>query len=780
MKLNPTKLSPAAVAVVLCTTFTGNVYAQTETSADDFLEEIVVTARKTEESLQDVSLSINAFSADDIATRSIEELEDVALYTPGLTFEDYSNGGFGSPVIRGASQFSIAQLEQNVSTFIDGVYIPRQYAMDVGTLDMERIEIVKGPQSALYGQNAFMGAINYVTRKADLNEFYADVGLVVGTDGRQDLSGEVSFPISPGRAAVKLNATITEFDGDWDNDHPAASAGVSPGTDESIGGWDNSSFGISFLANPTDNLSVEVSYLSFEQDTESRAQSRLELGDFDCGGSLFGGPVRAICGELPDTPIEAGTTNPIGFLIDPRGYGLISETDMLRASISGDITERISVSYQFGNMESEVFSAGNSDRDPINGTFFGGAVISAFSVLPVGGFDYDSHELRVDYTSDSGIYAMLGFFYSDGEDIDNGLPGFFGQLFTDSLDPITAETIAGLPSNNVITNTKNTGYFGRVAVPLANDRWVLSAEGRYVIEEKGVNIVYNDLSEAPAYTDSYFTPRLTADFNLTEENLLYLSYAEGTKAGGSNQEIAGGLLSSEREYLPDENTTIEFGSKNALLDGRMALNAAIFSTQWDNLQVTQAAANGGFFTTSIIGNLGAATLNGIEADVTFAATDAITLNAGVSFVDATYDSGTISQRIDRANICDDIVCAADGDISGNDLPRSSDVQWNLGAQYDGELANGFNYFLRADLAGQSEQFVSETNLTTIPSRTLLNLRGGISGDKWSAELWVKNAADEEYVANAFYIPSPFFVSYVPTWGNKRRIGLTLNYSFGRD
>ncbi|MEM7764627.1 MAG: TonB-dependent receptor [Pseudomonadota bacterium] len=743
-----------------------------------FVEEIVVTARKTEESLQDISLSVNAFSAEDIATRSIEELEDVALYTPGLTFEDFSNGGFGTPIIRGASQFSVDQLEQNVSTFIDGVYIPRQYALDIGTIDMERVEVVKGPQSALYGVNAFMGAINYVTRKADLEEFYADVGAVIGSDGRQDFSGEISVPLSAGKAAIKLAAAISEFDGDWDNDHPAASAGISPGTDESISGWDNDSFSISFVAAPSEKWDLELAYHSFEQSTESRAQSRLELGDFNCGGTLFGGPVRAICGELPDTPIEAGTGEPIGFLIDPRGYGLISETDLVRASTSIDLTDNISVFYQFANIQSDVFSAGNSDRDPINGSSFNGLTFNAFTVLPVGGIDYDSHELRVEFARDSGLTAMLGFFYSDGEDIDDGLPGYFGPLLADNMDAITPETLDGLATNDLITNTTNRAYFGRVSWPLANDKWVLSAEGRYVDEDKGVNIVYNDGSVAPAYTDSYFTPRLTADYLVTEDNLLYLSYAEGTKAGGSNAEIAGDLLASEREYGPDENSTIEFGSKNTFMGGRMQWNAAVFHTDWKNLQVTQAAANGGFFTTSIVGNLGEAGITGLETDWTFAATDTLTLNAGFSYVDATYDDGTISQRLDRANICDDVVCPANGDIGGNQLPRSSDIQWNLGAHYRNSLSNGIGYFLRADVVGQSEQFVSEANLGTIPSRTLVNLRGGLSGDRWSAELWIKNAADEEYVANAFYIPSPFFVAYVPTWGNQRRVGLTVNYSFG--
>ena len=259
--------------------------------------------------------------------------------------------------------------------------------------------------------------------------------------------------------------------------------------------------------------------------------------------------------------------------------------------------------------------------------------------------------------------------------------------------------------------------------------------------------------------------------------MIYASYAEGVKAGGFNAEITDGLLGEERTFDEDENNTIELGIKSTLLNGRLQLNATACHIDWTNLQVTQGAVNGGFFTASITGNLGDATSTGVEADLTYALTNNLTFNAGIALNDATYENGTVSQRIERASICDDIVCSANGDIAGNDLPRSSDTQWNLGLQYDGAFNNDITYFLRADYVGQSEQFISEVNIGTIPSRELLNLRAGIGNDNWTAELWVKNATDELYASNAFYIPNPFFIALVPTFGNQRRIGLDLKYSF---
>ena len=122
---------------------------------------IIVTARFREESLLDVPLAITAFDEEALERQSIQDLDDIARFTPGLSFEDFS-GGFANPVIRGQAQTRVTALETNVSTFLDGIYIPRSWAVDIGTTNLERVEIVKGPQSARYGRNAFSGAINYV------------------------------------------------------------------------------------------------------------------------------------------------------------------------------------------------------------------------------------------------------------------------------------------------------------------------------------------------------------------------------------------------------------------------------------------------------------------------------------------------------------------------------------------------------------------------------------------------------------------------------------------
>lgn len=150
-------------AIAFSGVWSGQSAAQ-ESGQSGVLEEVVVTARSREEKLQTIPLAITAFTSDDLAKRSVGDRRDVARLTPGFVFEEYSGTGNTAPVIRGATQIA-GSTEQPVSFFLDGVYLPRSYVTDIGFTGIERIEIVKGPQSARYGRNAFMGAVNYVARK---------------------------------------------------------------------------------------------------------------------------------------------------------------------------------------------------------------------------------------------------------------------------------------------------------------------------------------------------------------------------------------------------------------------------------------------------------------------------------------------------------------------------------------------------------------------------------------------------------------------------------------
>ncbi len=782
-KSKNSKMSAAVLAALGTTAITtvailptSAAMAQTTDSAasSDDGNMIVVTARKVEERLQDIPGAITAFNAEELQRRSISELEDVALQTPGLVFEDYSNGGFGTPTIRGATQFAITGLEQNVSVFLDGIYIPRQYAFDVGSMNLERIEIVKGPQSALYGANAFAGAINYISTTRSLTEISASGELEVSENGGLDISGKISAPLVNDVLSMRLALGYSTFNGDWENSHPDADIGLDPGTSGKIGGYDKSMVQVGASLKPVQAVTVDFDYYHFNTDSETRAQYRLSrgAGDFNCsdGGQFTNPGLQLFCGELPSTPIP-GASGTEGFVIDPRTYGLDSESRLVRVNVAAELTDQISANYLYGHSAGDVFSAGGSDRDALVPTVFGGVTGNSFTFNPVGDFNYDSHELRLQYQGDSGFYMMIGGFIQNGEDFDQGTGGLVP--FRD-LTPLT-RLPDGVRLVDALTETDTRAIFGRISVPLLDERLTIELEGRYTDEEKTLS----DLTANSPYDyeDKYFTPRASIDYKISDDNLIYASVARGVKSGGINSSN-GALPDEERFYGPDTNWTYEIGSKNTFMNGRATLNLAAFYIDWSSLQLQTSPAGASFFTTNIITNVGGASSKGIEIDGLFEVIEGFTVNAGLAYIDAKYDDGTVSDRITRSNLCGDgLVCNADGDIGGNQLQRSSKFQWNVGASFNTDLSSAMEFFSRLDVAGQSKQYVSELNATTIAPRTLVNGRLGVRGDNWSVSVWGKNLFDKKYVSNAFFIATPFFTDYVPTVGNRRRLGATLTFDY---
>jgi outer membrane receptor protein involved in Fe transport len=175
------------------------------------LEEIIVTARKRAETLIETPVAVSVLTSEDIEAKGVRDLYDVALFTPGLTYFDAIQNQLGTPVIRGISQTNLNSPDRNVAIFYGGVYLSNTSASNLEILDLDRIEVVKGPQSALYGRNAFNGAINFVPA-APTREFKAKITGTLGTDARREMRVMLSGPLGEtlrGRIAASTNS----FDG---------------------------------------------------------------------------------------------------------------------------------------------------------------------------------------------------------------------------------------------------------------------------------------------------------------------------------------------------------------------------------------------------------------------------------------------------------------------------------------------------------------------------------------------------------------------------------------
>lgn len=756
-----------------------NSYAQPGRTAR--LEEVTVTARRVEESLQDIPVAVTAFNAAQMRRRNMRELEDVALATAGLAFEDYG-GGFGQPIIRGGAAIRIQDLDTVTSVFLDGVYLPRQYMYDIGTVGFERIEVIKGPQSALYGRNAFLGAVNYVSKRPG-DEFEAEVELTGGSDELLEYTVEVGGPVIEDTFGARFVYTHSEFDGTWENDHP--NAGLSIGnkaTEDNASGWDNTTWGVNLNVTPTDQLSFEFDYYNVQRFAESQGNRRVEAPiDTNCSPTFFG-QNRFYCGELPQnfTPLPGGSPADAELVRDPRGYSLDAESDLARFRADFRINDVWSVMYQYGYSDSETTAAGGGDRDPLLGNAtFGGNVING---TPAGTNEFDSHELKLSF--DQGQWSgFLGLFRSKIDDFDLFDLGIAPLLGTDPyiVDPeegITDGAFFVLPLTRAATEVTTEAIYGQLNWESMDARWHVTVEARYADEEKDLD-PNTAVPDGPRFNDNWteFTPRVNVDYSFDDNRMVYASIARGAKSGGFNNTV---FDESQRAFDPDSNWTYEIGTKNELLDGNLRLNAALYFTDWQDLQIASSPIGipPGTTPPAIVDNTGGAEILGVEVDGLWYVTDNFSVDFALTQLETEFTDGSKSSRIGLIGGCDGVVCPADGSIGGNSLPRQPEQQLSLGAELSGTVRGNWDWLIRGDIAYQSKQYVDELELAWFGERTLINARAELQmGDKLNLALWGKNLGDEHYSSAAFFIATPFGTSYVPIFGQLRTLGLTARYAF---
>lgn len=760
---------------------------------------IIVTARSRAENIQDVPIAITAFSEEDIALRGLQELDDVARFTPGFSFEDFS-GGFAQPVIRGQATSRVTALESNVAAFFDGIYIPRSWAVDIGTVNVNRIEIVKGPQSARYGRNAFSGAINYIPKKAEMTgDISGAVTGTLGSDERRDVGAFINFsPID--RLAIAASYNYSSFDGTWDNLHPFADLDIDgPSTSGKVGGWKNEAISVSAIAEVSPGITVQASYNYFDASNEARA-SRY-FGD-STGGILD--PERS----LARTPITNGGARRLGaffpllvgefpgpadaILMDPRAFANQSETGIFRAEINAEITDSLQFNYIFGNVNGDVNIGTSGEPDPINcGTLINIVrPLCNFQQTPVGGIDYDTHEARLTFDN-SRIRASVGGFISDGVDT-NTFTSINLQPLTDPNNfqplngtPIPSSTLTG-PFNILLadenTRSEVVSVFGEFFWTSSDGRLTLGAEARY--SETEITAIDNRRAVTLNATFDEFTPRFTIDYELSDDVLLFATAARGAKAGGFN--VTARRI-EERTFGPETNWTYELGLKSALLNGDLIFNASVFYTDWNDIQVNAAdedpANPSNPNVPSITQNLGNAEVYGIELSSRWQATDNLSFDATFSHTQATYSDDTVDSRFSRGvpgttAPCDDIVCNTNGNIGGNEVERTPPTQASVGAQWDGELGENNSYFIRGDTSWQSDFYGDSANLSIIPDRFLVNASAGITfDDRYSLRIWARNLLDNTYTSNAFIVLLPNGNTYGQFFGERRTVGISATVDF---
>lgn len=668
------------------------------------LEEIIVTARLRSESLQDVPMSIDAFNESALERLDVVRLGDIAAQTPNMTFVSGESGRLNTPVLRGMALIDSRGFDNNVGVFIDGVYVSGRAAQDVALLDMQRIEVVKGPQSALYGRNTFAGAVNFVT-KPPTQELSGNVELTVGENDLTRLQAAVSGALIPDVLAGRLSIGSLDDGGTYRNSGPAArGAGVD--------GFDNTSVAGTLMFTPNDGADIFLDMYYSDERRESRA---LKLIPNNCGEIV---PTRSslsydigqpyyTCGELPNFGDDEVSLSPEAYSSD----GITKRVSLRMDFAVGDYTLHSTSGYtenhsngyadldrgqqgtaNFGYAPRALYEAQGSP--PV--TFPDAPFIPGFVPVTDATFNtfigsqgldqkYWEQELRLDSPQDRKLRWSTGLYYFHSEN---------GQSSDLDIDVSSAVSASGLQPDELVFFTVDPnggGPLGRLALPhpvlaqqyeVSTNLWANGAgqaeqltlsneesnqyavfasveydvsdtltgtvELRYTDETRSLDDIKDDFfftvlpgeSNFNEVEHDFFDPRFTLRWTPSDDLMVYGSVAHGTRSGGVN----GNTGSNDPdivEFDPEENWTYEIGAKTTWFDNRLQLNAAIFYIDWTDAQFRQVLTDSlGAFLTATSNSTGL-TNQGIELSFVARPIDNLRISGGYGFSDPTFDDNTL-------------------------------------------------------------------------------------------------------------------------------------------
>lgn len=665
---------------------------------DFVLEEIVVTARKIEESLQDAPISVSAFSADGIEKLGARNLSELSEFTPGFSFEQFggrrgAEGDTSRPVIRGQSNILG---EGNAAIFVDGIIYTESilsFPFDI----VERVEVIKGPQAALFGRSTFSGAINIITKRGTNDHRNRLTGRVAEHDDFQ-VSFSSSGPLQEDRLFYFVNARYYDYGGEYNNELDGTRIG-----DEQSKGLNAA---LEFRA--TDTLTM-IFRAGYNEDEDGHPAQRVQ--DRFANNCFLDQARQYFCGEINEF-------DSVLLDLDRLGSEAGLEREVLRATATVEwaIDEHL-LTWNTGLIDADS-TFGNDQTflgNPIN--FLGGLFVRAEDSER----SEWSTEVRLSSPQERRFRWLSGFYYYE-RDLDRI-----------RRRPGTAVLLTDFGRESV----ENKAIFGAVEYDFS-DQWSGTLELRYQEDE-----IINDTASGTTLSESFDSvlPRVTLQYQMDEDTLWYASIAEGNKPGAINADPV--LPAFARFAEEEESTNFELGLKKTLQSGRTQVNAALYYIDWTQQQLTNSIAVDDR-PISFISNAGETTVKGLELDFSTRATEFLTVSASYAYTDATFDENC--DPVQGAELtgfdCVSPTGTPGGSVKGNETPNSPKHQAVLSADYLWPLNNGLEGFARGDFAYTSKKYAQVHNLAHTGSRELLNLKAGVRGEQWAVTLFVDNVLDD--------------------------------------
>ncbi|MBL8327888.1 MAG: TonB-dependent receptor [Rubrivivax sp.] len=771
-------------------------------------QSIEVTARRVTERIIDVPLSVSAISGTEITERGLSSLTDLTTFTPGLLYAPDFGRTQERPVIRGISALR-PEAPQPVSVFVDGLFV-RDGVMALALDDAQRVEVIKGPQSALYGRATYAGAINYVSVKPG-NVLGGTAIVSLGQAGELSGFGAVTVPLVKDRLSMRVRAKFQQFGGQYTNTQ----------TGNKIGTEDTTSMGLQMLYTPSPTFSASLS-LNHSEENDGLFNATVRSIPTQAGGvvtsqnnstnvangSVCNGRTINIVGNnavtgLPDANVAAaaatrlngwpcGAANFSGTRVTRNELDLANYTDPTTGINYGNIAGNrrtidrggLTLTWELPRGMSLVSQTGYTRQSSELGADQSYNA-TRFSIAGASWLSYDrdklqylSQEFRLNSDDQGAWQWMLGVFFYDEEG-----SGFTGNGVIRRVGTAVLPASLSAKSGSKVTNSSP---FGRVQFQISPQMRV-SLEGRF--NRETVEVVGTPLGVATVnsgtcvagqpcivsgsrtFTD--FSPRLTLDYKPSRDALIYVQAAAGSKSGGFN--TTPGLPAANFAYDGETVKSAELGYKLQL--GAAAVNVAVFRNDIDNLQLSNISTvvspfTGAASTTTIVNNVGKARTQGLELDLSVRATDWLRLAAIYAFTDAKAIEGT--------EITNGTVFGGNMSVAGFTLPRTPRQSATLSASVDMPMgAGGLRFTSRADVSYLSRRYAEIQNMIWADPVTRINLSAGLKGKGWSANLWVKNAANDDTSMNGFrYLdPVTFRRTAVDFLPRLRQVGVTGRFDF---
>jgi iron complex outermembrane receptor protein len=710
--------------------------------------ELVVTARKKNETLLEVPLAITAFSSAEIAKRNVQDLSDVASFTPSINVSSPGNASATSRtmqtvVIRG---MVAATYQVNTTTvFINGAPLAASGLID-GLSDVAQIEVIKGPQSAYFGRATFAGAINIIT-KAPGNDFRATFDGLYGSYNWTDLKGSVEGAVIPDVLKARISVRSSNIDGQYRIAAQPSYAYGAQSTKSVMGELE---------ITPASNLQIRMFGSYTKQNDGLAPLVKFTRSTFNCnpGGAAF------ICGQLPQMLPLGPNAN-----IDPSFFA--------RLQLPAAQVRYQDIGLDHAGAASQILVGTTNINWTIPGSEFVVSAVTAYNRSlgdsindlsnqyetdplrrsPFETYSYAaafSQELRVTSDQKKRLRGLIGVNYQwqrTGESNIGEVNGIYGVFQPTNLNRNQAFGIFGSASYDIIPKI------------------ILNLEGRYQIDKSfGYSRVVVDgkpvENKVPGLetTTHTFLPRVILQYKFVPSQQVYFSYAKGSNPGIFNsalltypqelQDRLRALTGATVSSLPEKVTNFEVGYKASLFDNHLQVELGAYFAKWRNQLIAQTiyvldpALTGSAAAVPIAtySNLGKSNLKGLEAALFFRVSDYLSGSAGGSIND--------SKILSYANSAEAALLGVSGTApldlyNGNQLPKYSKYSGNVALDYERPLTSELDGFVHVDYAFKSRMYEGPANLTWTPNSHNVNLRAGIIKGKQKFELFVENLTNNQ-------------------------------------